>query len=135
MVLLCVYFFEIFDVAADADQVIDIVVAVQQAGFFIIVDLESFGIAGGREGDGLCLKVDVDGCGRVFLKGGEDLLQEFVTDGHRQEEVVQGIVLKDIREEAADNNIKSGVFDSPGGVFAAGTAAEVLPGYQDLTAV
>ena len=34
-----------FDLAPDAEQVIDIVVSVQQAGLFIIVDLECLAVA------------------------------------------------------------------------------------------
>jgi hypothetical protein len=33
-------FFEVFDLAADAEKVVDIVVPVQQAGLFIVIDLE-----------------------------------------------------------------------------------------------
>ena len=127
--------FECFYFSLDAEQVVDIVIPIAQAGFFIIIDLECFLIACGGQGDGLVLKVDFDGCGWIFFDGGEDLCQEILTDGHRQQEVVQGVVLKDICEEAADDDVEAGVFDCPGGVFTAGAAAEVLACHEDLSFV
>ncbi len=126
--------FEFFDITANAQQVVDVVVSVEQTGFFIIVDLESFGcppglvpVIAGRQADGLSGQVDLDDRGGVFLDGGEDLLQECLADGYRQQEIIQGIVLKDIGEEAADDDVEACVFDGPGGMFPAGTAARNSP--------
>lgn len=73
--------FKYFDLAADAEQVIYIVISVQQACFFIIVDVKFLKGAGSREGDSLFPEVDFDAGGRVFLNGGKNFLQEGITDG------------------------------------------------------
>src|ERR1700754_4346787 len=87
------------------------------------------------DGNGLGFEVDGDGCLRIFLDGGEGLLQELFADGDGQQEIVEGVVLKNVCEEAADDDVKAGVLDGPCGVFAAGPAAEVLSGYQDFSLI
>ena len=79
-----------------ADQIIDIIITVQQAGFFIVVDLEGFFFSCGVDGDGLFSKVN--------SKGGigaqtENVFQEGITDLNGENTVVQGIVLENVGEK------------------------------------
>src|SRR6185312_13594028 len=117
-----------FDLTADAEQVIDVVIAVEQTGSFIIVDVECFGSA--VERDRLGGEVDADGGRRVFFHSTEQLLQELLADGHRQQEIIQRVVLENVGEEAADHHVETGVLDRPGRMFAARAATEVLSRYQ-----
>ena len=127
--------FKFFDIAANAQQVVDVVVSVEQTGFFIIVDVESFGCSRCGQANGLRGQVYLNNSGRIFLDGVKNLLKERLADGDRQQEIIQGIVLKDIGEEAADDDIEACIFDGPCGVFAAGTAAEVRAGHEDFALV
>src|ERR1700722_11630863 len=110
--------FKLFDLAPDAQKKVDIVVSVEQAGLFIIIDLKIFLFAGGQA-DRLGFKVDIDLCGRVFLDGGKGLLEESVADGYRQQEVIKRVILENVGEEAAYHHVESGVFDGPCSVLAA----------------
>jgi hypothetical protein len=127
--------FKFFDLATNAQQEVDIVIPVEEASFFIVVDVEFFGVARCRQTDRLGGEIDCDDRLWIFFDGGEDLFQEFIADGDGQQEVIQCVVFEDIGEEAADDDIESGVFNSPGGVFAARSAAEVLTAHEDLAVV
>ena len=83
--------FKGFDIAADAKQEVNIVVAVEQAGFFIVVDLKCFGLTVG--GDRLIRKVYDDGCCRVFFNRCKELLQKGFANGYGKEEVIQCVIL------------------------------------------
>ena len=127
--------FKFFDFAADAQQVVDIVIPVEKTSFFIVIDIEFFCVARCRQADRLGGEIDCDDRCRVFFDGGEDFFEEGIADGDGQQEVIQRVVFKDIGEEAADHDVESGVFDGPGGMFAARSATEVLTAHKDFSVV
>ena len=127
--------FKFFDFAADAQEVIDVIVPIEEAGFFIVVDVEFFGVAGRGQADGLGGQIDCDDGLRIFFDGGEDFLKEGIADSDGEQEVVERVILKDVGEEAADHDVESGVFDGPGGMFAARSATEVLAAHKDFSVV
>ena len=116
-------------------QKVDVVQAVHQAMLLVGIDFEVFAAACGSIGDGLCGQVYGHLRLRIGGNGVEQFLQEVRRDDHRQHEVVELVVLVDIGKEAAHYHTESISCNGPGSMFAAGTAAEVLSGYQNAAVI
>ena len=65
----------------------------------------------------LVRKVHFHQCFRILLDGLEQLGEKIITYLHGQYEVVQLVVLVDIRKETADNHAEPVASDSPGSMF------------------
>src|SRR5690348_3727275 len=83
-------FFVLFYVFLQADQKINIIISIQQAGFLVMIDLKLFLFACGINGNGL---VGQAYCERCILSLSEYLLQKFFGYLNGQHTIVQGIVL------------------------------------------
>ena len=120
--------------AARAQDVAELVHPLEQAGAGEGVDGERHrGAARQREG----LRGQVDGHLGVGPRG--QLREErgvgAGVDGHRQQAVLQGVVLEDVGEGGADHRPEAEAGERPGGVLAGGAAAEVVAGQQHLGAL
>src|ERR1044072_2709205 len=125
--------FVLLNIIAQTQEVINIVVSVDQTGFFVRVNIKAFLFAGGYYPDHLGFQVYFQFCFSICFNSAEDLVEETFTYLHRQNEIIQCIVLEDIREKAAHYYFKSIVADRPGSMLAGGATAKVLTSYQHLS--
>ena len=99
------------------------------------IDVKMLAAARGLVRDGLRRQVDFHQRPGVRKDTVEQLAEKIRADHDRQHEVVQLIVLVDVRKEAADHHAEAVARNGPGGVFATAARPEILACHEDLPAV
>ena len=103
--------------------------------FLVAVYLEMLAAASGEVGDGLVGQVDTHLGLMVAVDALEKFLEERLANHHRQNEIVEFIVLVDVSKEGADDHAEASTSYRPCGMFARGARAEVLARHEDAAAV
>ncbi len=103
--------------------------------FFIWIDVEVLHVSGRQICYGLIGKIHT----YLRARGGKHCIkkffQELIRDHHRKHKVVELIILMYIGKEARHYYAESIVMYGPCGMFARGTAAEILSGDKNRTGI
>ena len=99
------------------------------------IDFKMFTLAGSQVSYGLCRKIHFHLHLRIRINRIEKFLQETFTYHHRKHEIIQFIILMDISEETAYHYSESISCNGPSRMFTAASRTEILPRYQDFTAI
>src|SRR5690554_2849028 len=126
--------FVLFNFVFQVQQIVDIIVAIHQAGLFVGVDVKTLG-ASVFENNLLLLEVNGDYRGCVLFDRVKNLFQELVRNLNRKQRIVQRVVLENVGEEAGNDHAKTGIGDRPGCVLPAASTSEVFSRDKNLARV
>ena len=99
----------------------------------IAIDLEGLMTACSEIYHRLIREVDFYLSTRIILNTLKELREEVLAHLYRQHEIIQFIILVDIRKEAADNHSEAITSNRPSSMFTGGARTEVLAGNKDTT--
>ena len=123
-----------FDLIAQTQQVINIVVAICQARFFVRVDIKIFS----RpifQWNFLLDKIHRDHRLWILFNRGENFLQESIWYLNRKQCIIQCVVLEYVSKKAGNNDTKTMIVNGPSRMFPAAATAKVLSSNQNFTGV
>ncbi len=113
-----------------AQRPADVVQPLKQGMLFEIIDLKMQDLPA-RSSDRLRRQVNVQGVAFAGLDLGKELLDNSIIEGHRQDAVIEAVVIEYVGKAGGDEAAEAIFQDRPRRVFARGAAAEVITCQQD----